>query len=222
MLRVLAVVAMLLTSFSHGADEFALRDQVYDFLKANVMKRPLVRQSTGTNADKTLEFEFERTLIHTDLVKTERGLTFNQIMNIKQRNYDLDKDGKRTAAPAKVEDRMLVAEFALIQMRSAPLLLGSQVIPANSWGDSTGSSLALRATMEQGALKIVSKSPDFADFFGAGGTSKPGISGSEAIYNLGSDGKLIMSETTTSTFVDAETMKPVSDPKVSTFESKQP
>src|SRR5688572_23158347 len=102
--KTLSALLLAFVATSALADEPATdeRDRVYDFLKANVIGKSLGFANVSQNSDKTLEYDFKRTMRYRNLVKTERGLAFDVFVIIQQTNYDVT-DGKRTPGKAGVK-----------------------------------------------------------------------------------------------------------------------
>lgn len=185
------------------------RDEVYEYLKANVIGKSVSFSSVSANSDDTLEFDFKRTLRYRNLVKTERGLAFDVFGLIKQTNYDL-QDGKRLMGkPGVNKDRELLVRYEFRQSESTGILIGMSDTISNTMVDSIGSGAAVTLKLEGDSLTLREVTPLFADHFAAGDTYKPGRSEVVGTFTT-QNGKLKLVEKYTSYYVNPDTLEKTS------------
>ena len=135
-----SVFCLAVMSLSAIAQEPATdqRDEVYEFLKANVIGKSVTFASVSSNSDNTVEYDFQRTIRYRNLVKSERGLAFNVFGLIKQTNFDLQNGKRVPGKPGVNKDRELVIRYEFRQSESTGMLIGSTDVLANTISDSTG------------------------------------------------------------------------------------
>ncbi|MHC5540970.1 hypothetical protein ACYOEI_22335 [Singulisphaera rosea] len=196
-------VAVLLAF--EGRTLAAEKEDVVAFLKKNVIGRKLEHRSTVKMANNTLETEFVRQTIYTNLQETSESFSFDVLFVIKQTIFDLDKEGKRTG-PGRHEDRVLASRYELTIRKSTGRLLGSLRGLANSLTNPTGYTSLVRIELKGDRLIITNTNVGYGDYFGKEGRFEPATSDSQTVMEL-KEGKLYSKETTTSFNVDPETMQ---------------
>lgn len=183
---VLLFLGISLSNTSVRAGEF---EEVYEFLQEHALNRTLSRQTEATLAGGTVAYEFRRDMTICNLVRTENRFSYDLIVTIKQRNWDVE-DGEKTGDP-RVEDRMLVLRFEFGRRLSTGEVVGySHCITTTrtGWGGSTDT---LRMKSENGELLVEAKTGVYDDFFAAAGEFYPGATVDQQRWFV-RDGKLVL------------------------------
>ncbi len=172
------------------------RDRIYEFLEKNVLGRKFTgapKRDHRMHAGQTA-YDFAVTTTCTDLEKTRSGLKFDMKWTVKQTNYDLDSQGRRTGTEHLV-DREFISRHEVKQMKSTGEVIGhTYVVSFNTPADLdfTGQTSILRLTLTDGKLTEESFGGTYSDFFAPRGGFYCGWSTSESTFEV-KDGKVVFS-----------------------------
>lgn len=170
-------------------------DEVYGFLKENAVNRTVTTKSSGTLAGGAVEYEFRRDTTLCNLQRISDGFSFDVILLIKQRNWDV-KGEKRSGEP-RIEDRMLVQRCTIGKQSSSGELLGyarSLTSTHDSWAN-TIDHLSMRMNGE--TLHVLRDTGKYKDFFDADGDFYPGAVVRKQEWEVQDDRLLINTTSTT-------------------------
>lgn len=182
---IVAVVAVL--NFNAAiADETAL-SELTKFLRTTVIGKTLTTKSVRKIAKDTVEADFERSTTFSNLMSTDGGIFFDEIVNIKQTDYNIDEKGKRTG-PFFNKDRQLVARHAVREMKSTGVLVGRYTILSST------DPIAAFATMDEilnvkdDELTMTQTTALYSDCFAANNTYIACARDGEQRYYVNKDG----------------------------------
>lgn len=212
-------VLVLSLQVAVGADKvLAQRDAVYDFIKTNLQGKAVGSHSIMKSEIARLEYDFKRRIYYTNVVKTPEGLHFDEVIEIKQLNYDLDEKFNRIPDRKPInQDRILVIRVFVRQLNSTGKLVGfTQVISnTNQKTDSVASSDTVSdLRVEGGALIGKRITGVYADHFAAEGKYEAGRS-EQSLKIQVIDGKIDSNITVTTYRVNPETLEPTSAKDIS-------
>lgn len=151
-------------------------DTVQSFLEENVIGRTLETRITSQITGSSLEAEFHRRTHYQNLIRTPEALSFDVVFLVKQKNYDLDENGKRLDKPPQVKDRNLVIRYSVRQLKSSGTLVGLQRVLTNSLTDPTGAGSAVQMSVKNSRLILTASTPLYSDHFAAADKLKTGAS----------------------------------------------
>lgn len=151
-------------------------DAAMDFVEKNLIGRTLELKTGAKIAGGSLETEFIRRIKFLNLVRSKDAATFDEIGLIKQKIWDLDKDGKRINEMPRVEDRQLVLRIGIRESKATGELIGASEVLTSSYMRPTGAGTAVRMWFKNDRLFLEQTTPLYSDFFAKGGAFKPGAS----------------------------------------------
>lgn len=188
------------------AGKMDAKDKAIAFLREKVINRKVRRENDGTNntPDGTVAYHFKRDILFANLVESGNGFTFDAIVLIEQKNWDVE-DGQKVGDPRR-KDRALVLRYHLGQTRSTGELIGRVETLTSSvphWLHD-GESLRMRVKGEE--LILEKWTNLYSDFFSGGGEYYPGSAHVTYEFYL-KDGKLHRSTTVETYEVDPETLE---------------
>lgn len=179
------------------------RDQIYDWIQANLVGKTISLSSTTKIDEGRIEAEFSAKRTFTNLQKTTQGLTLDNFTIIEQTNYDLDDNGQRMGDPRN-KNRVNLSRWFIKQKKSSGKVIGYSTGISSTSSDPTGSASQLSMKLESSRLILNTSTVGYSDFFAQGGQYKPGASATTSVYEV-VNGKLRL-ETTSKVFnVDPET-----------------
>ena len=197
-----SIIVLLALGGSAAASE---KEDVIAFLKQNVMGRKVEHRSTDKLANNTLETDFIRQTIHTNLQETSQGFSFDVLYVVKQTIWDLDKEGKRQGQ-GRHEDRVLASRYEFKTRKSTGRLLGCMRGLTNSFIDPIGDVNFAQIELKNDRLIITESTVGYGDYFGKGGKYDPASSDIQTVMEL-KEGKLYRRQTVTSFNIDPETLQ---------------
>lgn len=172
------------TSFAADID-LSERNAIYEFIAENLIDFQFVDKRNTAIADGSVATEFENTKSFTGLEKTAEGLRWSMVNVVKQRNWNLDSDGKRTGKPI-VKDRVLTIVTELTVSRATGKLIGSRSSGTNTYTSFRGALEHVMAELDEGQLKLRGTTIGYSDFFEKGSDYYPGAAKfEETIYSKG-------------------------------------
>ncbi|WP_406696426.1 hypothetical protein V5E97_36085 [Singulisphaera sp. Ch08] len=178
--------------------------KVADFLREHVAGKSLETKITEKIDNGKIEAVFTRRSSIINVLNSRNSLVFDEIAVIEQTNFDLDKDGRRQM-PGHKKDRALVLRYEIRQSKSTGALIGTSRVISNSIDDSLGSARSVRVKFEDAKLTLHEVSVGYDDYFARGDSYKPGVGETRRVVSL-VDGKVRMTDDSTSYDVDPETM----------------
>lgn len=199
-LSILTPAALAEGKRSEGTD----LTKVADFLREHVAGKSLETKITEKIDNGKIEAVFTRRSSIINVLNSRNSLVFDEIAVIEQTNFDLDKDGRRQM-PGHKKDRALVLRYEIRQSKSTGALIGTSRVISNSIDDSLGSARSVRVKFEDAKLTLHEVSVGYDDYFARGDSYKPGVGETRRVVSL-VDGKVRMTDDSTSYDVDPETM----------------
>lgn len=157
-------------------------DSAFRFIKTKLIGKTIETKIVAKIAGGDLESEFTRRTLFLNLIQTPEGLTYDEVVLIKQCNYDLDKNGKRLDQPPAIKDRAVVQRVAVRERKSTGDLVGMSSILTNSLQDATGAVTAVRMRVTGERLELIRSTPVYEDFFAPGGKEIAGASETTTEY----------------------------------------
>jgi len=197
----------LILSIAHADDPPVKSDraEVVKFLKAKVIGKTLETKSTSRIANGMVEAVFEARRTFSNLVETNQGFTFDVLIEIKQTNYDLDDQGKRTSASHN-KDRTYVGHYMIGEKLSTGELIGMEVdLFSNDPDAYPYSPQVVRMDVEGDALIMAINTVLYQDFYGKQNRFTPGAVETRYEFRV-EDGRLVARQTTRAYNVDPKTL----------------
>lgn len=167
-----AIFVTLSTASVVSADQV---DDLDSFLRENVINRTMTAVGKGEIADGKVAYEFQRDMTFCNLVRAGNAIMYDTIVVIKQRNQDLDEEGKPSGEP-RVKDRILVTRHELAAKESTEEIIGFTRLLSTTMKNWRGYASEITVTMEDEKMLIRTATVGFDDFFGSGGKPFPGRS----------------------------------------------
>jgi hypothetical protein len=181
-------------------------DAVAAFVQKNLIGRTIETSITSKITDGSLETEFTRRTMYINLVRSKDVFTFDMIILIKQKLWDLDKNGKRVNEKPRIKDRALVSRYGLRKSKSTGKAIGGLILLTSSVSRPSLNGSAIRMWVSDGKLIMVSTTPLYYDRFAKGDKYKPGASKVTTEFVV-KQGKLHATTVEKGFDVDPETLK---------------
>ncbi len=195
---VLVVLFIGLGSLSWGAEDFPVRDGVFQFLDKNVMgkSQKLSAQGTLTSDGSSYLVSFEATIKWEGLQKTPEGLVFDETRIIKQTSTKTDPKGK-PIGEAIDTSRTVKLHHALAERDTANLLVGQSTMVENTLEDPTGKGFAtmIQLSDDKRELYLYESMTGFVEASLDGKTVIPVATASADTFSLDNNKKLQTAET---------------------------
>ncbi|MFT3765050.1 MAG: hypothetical protein QM820_05985 [Minicystis sp.] len=145
------------------------REDVFDFLRQNVVGRTLTYAKSYVANEGRLEVRSKVSAMLTDLGRTESGFSYRTVTVVEQTLFELDENGAHTGV-VRSEDRTMVSRCALRERRSAAEMQGICVSEVNTREDPTGGGSIISMRLEDDGLRYHLETANVEDWPVPGGT----------------------------------------------------
>lgn len=191
------------------------------FVKEHLIGKTLETTLRAKIADtRQLETVFQRRTLYTHLVRNGDTASFDAIILIKQKLWDLDAKGKRKSEQPRVKDRALVIRYEIYASKASGAAIGSARQLTNSLSHTTGKATAVQMFVKNGALVLIESTPLYFDAFAQGDTYRASASITRVTFRV-ADGKLSAVAVEKGFDVNPKTLKRTPNEHNVTLESKQ-
>jgi len=176
----------------------SLQDRTINFLMKNVMGRTQLVTTEGTVEHEGAKYaiKFQAHVTWNNLKRTQDGLVFDQVRQIKQSNTTLDASGKPTAKVTRT-DRTVIMRYALTERVTTNSLVGVATMVKNTLEDPTGraNTAMIELRRDGQELYLYESQVGFSEASLDGKNISPIATASDATLFIGRGGQLMMYET---------------------------
>ncbi len=179
-------IAFVAASIAIAADSAIPKSfqEVADFVESNLVGKTLETKVTSKISDDTLETEFHRRTMYTNLVRTDDTATFDAIVLIRQKLWDLDSNGKRTTDEPRVKNRALVIRYGVHASKATGDAIGTSSILTNSIAPTPGQGSGIQMRVKDKKLILVVSTPMYFDAFAKDDKYRPAASTATTIFSV--------------------------------------
>ncbi|WP_417395992.1 hypothetical protein [Gimesia chilikensis] len=181
-------------------------DRAIDFIENKMIGKTLETKVVTKINKGNIETEFHRRVLYTNLVKTEDSASFDAIILIRQRLWDLNENGKRKSETPREKNRALVLRYGVHALKSTNGIIGNSIPLLNSMTSSFGEGSTIQLFVEKDKLKMITATPLYSEGFGKDDSWIPLASSVTTTFSS-NEGKLSAIETEEGFNVDPDTLK---------------